>query len=125
MMSLNLYSKSTAISQIVTTNNLPQEKVKRFLDKLDEYGNNRLYISTIRKFFKISQEESLSVIELLVTLDILKPVYKIKIDDRILSAEYDYLKDIPPFTFDEDKYEDVPINFIDNVFVFFRVISDE
>lgn len=99
--------------------------MKRFLDKLDEYGNNRLYISTIRKFFKISQEESLSVIELLVTLDILKPVYKIKIDDRILSAEYDYMKDIPPFAFDEDNYEDVPINFTNNVFVFFRVISDE
>lgn len=97
----------------------------RFLDRLDNFANNRLYISYIRRFFNISKKDSLDIIEILVNLDIVEPRYKIQFSERFLPIEYDYMREIPSTIFDEELHEDIPIDFNKNVFVFFKVIANE
>ncbi|OTN77557.1 hypothetical protein A5886_002657 [Enterococcus sp. 8G7_MSG3316] len=104
---------------------IDETKTIEFLSKLELKSSSRIYVSFVRRFFDVSEKDSLDIIEILNTLDILKPIYKIKISNRLLPEEYEFLRDIPPIIFDEESYEDRQINFSENVFVFFKVIKDE
>ncbi|WP_143353796.1 hypothetical protein [Candidatus Enterococcus testudinis] len=125
MMSLNPCSKSIAITKMMEKKKIDETKTIEFLSKLELKSSSRIYVSFVRRFFDVSEKDSLDIIEILNTLDILKPIYKIKISNRLLPEEYEFLRDIPPIIFDEESYEDRQINFSENVFVFFKVIKDE
>lgn len=122
---MNPYSKSIAVKTITEKKGLDEAKVIEFLKILEKKSTSRVYVSVIRRFFDIREKDSLDIVEILSKLDILKPVYKIKISDTLLPSEYEYLRDIPENIFIEDLYEDITIDFSKHVFLFFRVIKDE
>ncbi|ASV82005.1 hypothetical protein [Enterococcus hirae] len=125
MMSLNPCSRSIAVKTITEKKGLDEAKVIEFFKILEKKSTSRVYVSVIRRFFDIREKDSLDIVEILSKLDILKPVYKIKISDTLLPSEYEYLRDIPENIFIEDLYEDITIDFSKHVFLFFRVIKDE
>lgn len=104
---------------------LDETKANEFLSKLELKNSSRIYVSFVRRFFGVSEKDSLDIIEILNELDILKPAYKIKISNKLLPKEYEFLRDIPPIIFDDESYEDRQINFSENVFLFFKVVKDE
>lgn len=101
------------------------KELNDFFNELEKPSFNRLYISVVKRFFALSKEDSLDIIEILSDLDILKPVYKIKIHGKLQPGEYEYLRNIPQEIFIEDLYEDVKIDYTKDVFLLFKVIKDE
>ena len=122
---MNPCSRSIAVKTITEKKGLDEAKVIEFFNILLKKSTSRVYVSVIRRFFDIREKDSLDIVEILSKLDILKPVYKIKISDTLLPSEYEYLRDIPENIFIEDLYEDITIDFSKHVFLFFRVIKDE
>lgn len=96
-----------------------------FLNKLDDSTDERIYLSFVRSFFRLSEKDALSIITILVRLKILESRYKLMLNDRMLPEEYNYLKEVPSQIFDDETYENVQISFEKNVYLFFRVVKDE
>lgn len=105
--------------------NLSHSKLGDFFHYLENPKNIRLYESVLRRYLDVSMKDSLDIIELLVSMDIIEPVYRLKLQDRFIEGEYNDLKDIPSTIFDDERYEDIKIDFSRNVFVYFKVIRDE
>lgn len=82
-------------------------------------------MSFVRRSLKLSQKDSLDVIEILTDLDILKPIYKIKLSEGFFQKEYETMRQLPSFIYDENLHEDIPVDLTKNIYIFFRVIIDE
>lgn len=125
MMSLNTYSKNLALSQIMEKKLAKKADFEQFLEDLELLGESRLYLSAVARILKVSRQNSLDIIEILVKLDIVHPRYLVKINNKLLSTEYEGLEEIPSQIFDDELYEDFPINIKEDVFMFFKVVRDE
>lgn len=101
--------------------NLSLISVKKFLDKLDNFGTKRLYITAVQKNLDVSKQEALDVIEILVLLDIINPRYQIQIEGQLLPEVYEKIVDIPDSVFWEDDCEDIEVNLEKHVYMFFEV----
>lgn len=102
-----------------------QADVEQFLKDLELLGESRLYLSAVIRILKVSRQNSLDIIEILVKLDIIQPRYLVKINGKLLSTEYEGLEDIPRQIFDDELYEDFSIDIKQDVFMFFKVVRDE
>lgn len=104
---------------------IPKKVTMEFLNKLDNFNDERVSLSFVRRFFKLNEKEALSVVNILVRLHILESKYKLILNDKILSKEYNYLKEIPSEIFDDEIYENVKISFEKNVYLYFKVVKND
>ncbi|MGF2130429.1 hypothetical protein [Lactococcus lactis] len=99
--------------------------VESFFYRLDNFGDKRLYISSVQRLLDISKKDSIDIVALLTDLNILTMRYQVKIGDTLYEKVYDKSYQIPKTVFDENLCEDIPVSFEKNVFVFFLVNNDE
>ncbi|MET4548091.1 hypothetical protein ABIE01_000058 [Lactococcus lactis] len=115
--------KNTAQQEIESLENLSPKLVEKFLDRLESFGNNRLYVSAVQRNLKISKKDALYVINILVRLHILSTRYQIKIGSIFFPESYKKIYNIPEFVFDDG--EEIKVDLEKDIFVFFVVSANE
>lgn len=93
-------------------------QMKRY--KIGDY----LYFSALKSDTKMNNNQIHLIIKFLIQSQIVREVFFIRIEDRLLDEEYYSFRDIPQNVYDEDTGVDYRVQFDNDVFLCFEVISN-